>query len=82
MPLRTEPFGALLLALLPAALPAQGRDWELHHGRWYNGNRADVYEFRTSSRLAGPLTHGFGVAILVNDTLGRRRASQELVRNS
>ena len=74
MPLRTEPFGALLLALLPAALPAQGRDWELHLGRWYNGNRADVYEFRTSSRFAGPLTHGFGVAILVNDTLGRRRA--------
>src|SRR5207244_7624133 len=47
---------------------------ELHLGRWYNGNRADVYEFRTSSRLAGPRTHGFGLSILVSDTLGRRRA--------
>src|SRR6266571_2287493 len=74
LPLRTELFGALPLALLPAALRAQGRDWELHLGRWYNGNGAGVYEFRTSSRLAGPLTHGFGVAILVSDTLGRRRA--------
>ena len=74
MPRRTDLFGALLVALLPAALPAQGRDWELHVGRWYNGNRANVYELRTSTRLTGPLTHGFGVGILVNDSLGRRRA--------
>ena len=74
MPRRTELFGALLLALLPAALPAQGRDWELHLGRWYTGNRANVYELRTSSRLTGPLTHGFGAGVLVNDSLGRRRA--------
>jgi cell wall-associated NlpC family hydrolase len=47
---------------------------ELHLGRWYNGNRADVYELRTSSRLGGEFTHGFGIALLVNDTLGRRRA--------
>src|SRR5207237_79509 len=51
-----------------------GRGMELHLGRWYNGNRADVYEFRTSSVLGGPFTHGFGASVLVNDSLGRRRA--------
>jgi len=77
---RQKPTGGLAglvgtaLALLPAALPAQGRDWELHLGRWYTGNGANVYEFRTSSRLTGPLTHGFGAGVLVNDSLGRRRA--------
>lgn len=71
---RTELLAIPLLAVLPDALAAQGRGMELHVGRWYNGNRAETYEFRTSSRLSGPLTHGFGVAVLVNDSLGRRRA--------
>ncbi len=64
------------LLLLPATLAAQagGRGLELHLGRWYNGNRANVYELRTSSPLGGPVTHGFGVSLLVSDTLGRRRA--------
>lgn len=57
----------------PAALAAQGRGWEFHLGRWYNGNRAAVYEFRTSSQ-SGAFTHGFGASVLVNDSLGRRRA--------
>ena len=75
MPLLTKRSLAGLL-LLPAALAAQGTGWELHLGRWYNGNRANVYEFRTSSRSGGggPFTHGFGVSVLVNDSLGRRRA--------
>lgn len=73
MPRRTELLAIALLGLLPGALAAQ-RGMELHIGRWYNGNRAETYEFRTSSRLGGPLTHGFGVAVLVNDSLGRRRA--------
>jgi len=47
---------------------------EFHLGRWYNGNRALTYEFRTSSPLGGSFSHGFGLAVLVNDTLGRRRA--------
>src|SRR2546422_9239622 len=51
-----------------------GRALELHLGRWYNGNRADVYELRTSARLGGLFTHGFGLAALVSDNLGRRRA--------
>src|SRR5256884_1955084 len=62
---------------MPATLAGQGRGMELHLGRWYNGNRADVYEFRTSSALGGgggPFTHGFGASVLVNDSLGRRRA--------
>ena len=62
------------LLLLPATLAGQGRGMELHLGRWYNGNRADVYEFRTSSALGGRFTHGFGASVLVNDSLGRRRA--------
>jgi cell wall-associated NlpC family hydrolase len=73
----TERWRLAPLFLLPATLAAQGggRGLELHVGRWYNGNRADVYELRTSSRLGGgPFTHGFGATLLVNDTLGRRRA--------
>jgi len=71
--LRTDRSWPWLL-LLPATLVGQGRGVELHLGRWYNGNRADVYEFRTSSALGGPFTHGFGASVLVNDSLGRRRA--------
>jgi len=71
--LRTERSWPWLL-LLPATLAGQGRGVEFHLGRWYNGNRADVYEFRTSSALGGPFTHGFGASVLVNDSLGRRRA--------
>ena len=73
MRLRTERSWPWLL-LLPATLAGQGRGVEFHLGRWYNGNRADVYEFRTSSALGGPFTHGFGASVLVNDSLGRRRA--------
>ncbi len=68
------------LLLLPATLGAQGggggggRGMELHVGRWYNGNRADVYEFRTSSHLGAAFTQGFGATVLVHDSLGRRRA--------
>ncbi len=62
------------LLLLPATLAGQGRGLELHLGRWYNGNRADVYEFRTSSPVGGRFSHGFGASVLVNDSLGRRRA--------
>jgi hypothetical protein len=69
----TDPW-RVALGVFPATLLAQGHGFELHVGRWYNGNRATVYEFRTSARAAGPLTHGFGVAVLVNDSLGRRRA--------
>ncbi len=76
MPPLTERWRLALLLFLPATVAAQGggRGFELHLGRWYNGNRAQVYEFRTSSRLGGPFTHGFGLSLLVNDTLGRRRA--------
>src|SRR2546430_16463153 len=52
----------------------QRRGVEGHQASWYKGNRAAVYEFRTSSALGGPFTHGFGASVLVNDSLGRRRA--------
>ncbi len=76
MPRLTRPWWLALFLVLPATLGAQGggRALELHLGRWYNGNRADVYELRTSARLGGPFTHGFGVTALVSDILGRRRA--------
>ena len=78
MPPLIKSWRLVPLLVLPSALAAQdggGRAFELHRGRWYNGNRADVYEFRTSSRLGGgPFTHGLGIAVLVSDTLGRRRA--------
>jgi hypothetical protein len=74
-PTEAPRLAPLLLALLvPAGLGAQGRGYEFHVGRWYNGNRATVYEFRTAARLAGPVTHGLGAAVLLNDSLGRRRA--------
>ena len=78
MPPLIKSWRLIPLLVLPSALAAQdggGRALELHRGRWYNGNRADVYEFRTSSRLGGgPFTQGLGIAVLVSDTLGRRRA--------
>jgi NlpC/P60 family len=74
LPPLTDRWPLAALCFLPATVAAQGRGWELHLGRWYNGNRAEVYEFRTSSSSTGALTHGFGVSVLVNDTLGRRRA--------
>src|SRR2546428_399372 len=74
LPRRTELLVIQLLALAPGALTAQRRGWELHLGRWYNGNRAETYEFRTSAPLGAAFTHGFGVTVLVNDTLGRHRA--------
>ena len=68
-------LGWLLLTLcIPAVLAAQGRDWEFHRGRWYNGNRSDSYELRTSARGGGPFTHGFGAQVFLHDSLGRRRA--------
>jgi len=74
LPRRTELLVIQLLALAPGALTAQRRGWELHLGRWYNGNRAETYEFRTSAPLGAAFTHGFGVTVLVNDSLGRHRA--------
>src|SRR2546429_7875986 len=76
LPRLTKPWRLAPFLVLPATLGAQGRGLELHLGRWYNGNRADVYEMRTAARLGGGdlFTHGVGVTLLVSDTLGRRRA--------
>ncbi len=67
---------ALLLACVPAGLAAQGagRDVDVLYGRWYQGNRAAIYELRTDTPLTGALSHGFAVQVLVHDSLGRRRA--------
>jgi cell wall-associated NlpC family hydrolase len=63
-----------LLALLPGALAAQGRQVEFHTGRWYGDNPATTYELRATTALGGVFTHGFSAIALVSDTLGRRRA--------
>ena len=56
----------LVLALVPAALSAQGsRDLEFLWGRWYSGNRASTYEIRSGHWSAQALIH---------NSLGRRRA--------
>ncbi|HEX4575283.1 MAG TPA: C40 family peptidase [Gemmatimonadales bacterium] len=64
------------LALLPATLGAQGegRALEFHGGRWYNGNRANIYELRSTTAESGLLTRGLGAVVAVHDSLGRRRA--------
>jgi hypothetical protein len=59
---------------LPATVAAQRRDMEFHYGRWLNGNAAASYEFRSNAPLRRGLTHGFGVTVLVHDSLGRHRA--------
>lgn len=74
MPLPTEVPRFAFLALLPAALSAQGRQVEFHIGKWEGDNPAATYELRTSRRLSSVFTHGIGATALVSDTLGRRRA--------
>ena len=67
---------ALAALLLPATLAAQRRSFEAFYGRWLNGNDAASYELRSNTPpfAAGTLTHGFGVTVLVHDSLGRHRA--------
>ena len=69
------PVILVLLISLPRAASAQvGRDTEVHYGWWLPGDPATTYEFRTSAPLAGEFTHGFGALVIVDDSLGRRRA--------
>lgn len=60
----------------PLALAGQGdgRQVELHSGRWLGGNQAQIYQLRSGSHLAGPFSHGVTVLATVHDALGRRRA--------
>jgi cell wall-associated NlpC family hydrolase len=64
------------LVLVPATLGAQGagRAVELHWGRWYQGNRATVYELRSSTAAGGLWAQSVGLTAAVHDSLGRRRA--------
>lgn len=71
--------GALAVALAIAAgtLPAQSpRRLDVQLGQWAraDGGRASSYALRSSRRLAGPVQHGVGVHVLVDDAAGRRRA--------
>lgn len=74
MPQLTEAWRLGPLLVLPAALGAQIPGFELRVGRWYNGNAAQLYQLRTSTRLGGPFTQGLGIDVAVNDSLGRHRA--------
>jgi len=71
-----RPTSAVLLCALAAASAAraQTRDIEAHYGRWYGGNDATTYELRSSQVWFAGLTHGPAVAVVRNDSLGRRRA--------
>lgn len=64
----------LLLIAGVSQLPAQGRDFDLRYGRWYQGNQSTSYELRTSVPLAGVFSHGLAAQVLIHDSLGRRRA--------
>lgn len=78
MPRLTEPIPrsrlGLLALLLPAAAVAQGREVQMHLGRWWADGAATAYELRTYTPLGGPLAHGFGATALIHDNLGRNRA--------
>jgi cell wall-associated NlpC family hydrolase len=65
---------ALLALCLVGPAGAQTRDVEVHYGRWYGGNNATTYELRSSQPWWGALTHGPAAAVVLNDSLGRRRA--------
>jgi hypothetical protein len=70
---------ALVLLLgLTAPLAAQGtpRRLDLRIGQWEraDGGAAASYTLRSTRRLAGPLQHGLGVRVVVDDRAGRRRA--------
>ncbi|HXI33843.1 MAG TPA: NlpC/P60 family protein, partial [Gemmatimonadales bacterium] len=73
MPRPISVVALLALGLVPAAR-AQTRDVEAHYGRWYGGNDATTYEVRSSQPWFGALTHGPVAAVVLNDSLGRRRA--------
>lgn len=63
-----------VVCLLPTLLAAQGRELEFAVGRWWQDTRTTTYELRTRHPLAGSLSHGAAVSVLVEDGLGRRRA--------
>ncbi|MGH7701277.1 MAG: NlpC/P60 family protein [Gemmatimonadales bacterium] len=72
--MRRGAFVCLLLVTPPAGLAAQGREVELHVGRWWPDGRATSYELRTTSPLGPALSHGLSATVLVHDSLGRNRA--------
>ena len=67
-----------LLCGLTAPLAAQGagRRLDLRIGHWerVDGGMAVSYAVRSTRRLAGPVQHGVGVRVVVDDLAGRRRA--------
>ena len=64
------------LLLFPATAAAQGREVELHIGRWWarGAGGAQSYEVRAAYPLSGVFTHGPAATLLLHDTLGRNRA--------
>lgn len=68
----------VLLVGLTAPLAAQGvgRRLDLRIGQWEraDGGAASSYAVRSNRRLAGPVQHGLGVRVVVDDRAGRRRA--------
>ncbi len=78
---RSDPRAGTALVLLlglTAPLEAQGtpRRLDLRIGQWEraDGGAAASYALRSTRRLAGPVQHGLGVRVVVDDQAGRRRA--------
>jgi hypothetical protein len=71
--------GAIALALIGASAGAGQRAssrLDLRYGQWARAGdgTATSYELRTTAPLLGPVAHGWGIRVLVDDDLGRRRA--------
>ena len=68
---------ALLLGLTaPLAAQGTGRRLDVRIGQWErtDGGAAASYALRSTRRLAGPVQHGLGARVVVDDRAGRRRA--------
>ncbi len=75
---RTSATLAAALALVAGPLGAQpaSRRLDVQVGRWAraDGGQAASYAMRSSRRLVGPVQHGVGLHLLVDQRAGRRRA--------
>jgi hypothetical protein len=80
-PRLSDPLACATCALLacaagPLAGQSTGRRLDLRYGRWEraDGGTAASYDLRSTRRLAGPVQHGVGLHIVIDERTGRRQA--------